>query len=140
MSLGPSIWGTPIVSSFHFAHIPIIPMPILSITMPMSGFPSSGGPSLGFNMGSGIPSTSTIPMSGPVTSSANFPFRWNIPSGFGTVPSQCGGSNAFGGFSFHGLAPLSLGGNFHNGVAIHSSIHSILGASSLGIVLEIIFL
>jgi hypothetical protein len=39
-------------------------------------------------------------MSGPTLSGVGLPFRWNIPSGFGVVPSQARGNNMLGGFNF----------------------------------------
>jgi hypothetical protein len=133
------------MSSFPSTSLPSIPMPIPSVSMPTTRSSSSGGSSLGFSMGSGIPSTSTIPMSGLTLSSVGLPFGWNIPSGFGAVPSQAGGSNTSGGFNFPWVSTpfprgTSLGGNFHNGEAIPLSIPPVLGGSSLGLVLGTHFL
>jgi hypothetical protein len=133
------------MSSFLSSIIPRISMPIQSVTMPTHGYPSNKGSSLGFNMGSGFPSTSTIPISVSMLSSASFPFRWNIPSGFGIFPSRLGENMCLDDLIFYGLAHFSLGAhplgeNFHNGVAIHSSIHLVLGGSSLGLDLGILFL
>jgi len=75
------------VSLFPYGSLSSIPMPIPSILIPTTKYSSSGGPSLGLNMGGGIPSTSTIPMSGLVLSGVVLPFGWNISSGFGVVPS-----------------------------------------------------
>jgi hypothetical protein len=44
--------------------------------------------------------------------SASFLFRWNIPSGFGTIPSHYRGSNVSGGFNFPWVSTPFLGGNF----------------------------
>jgi hypothetical protein len=88
------------VSSFPSLSLLRISTPILSIPIPTFGFYSGGGLSLGFIMGSGIPFTSTIPMSGMVSPNASSPFGWNIPSGFGVVPSQARGNNTSRGFKF----------------------------------------
>jgi hypothetical protein len=80
-------------------------------------YSSSGGKTLGFNMGSGFPSTSTIPMSSLTLSIVGLAFGWNIPSGFGTVPSGDGGNNTSRGFNFPWVSTIfpggtSLGGKF----------------------------
>jgi hypothetical protein len=56
-------------------------------------------------------------MSGSTLMSVDFPFGWNIPSCFGDVPSQFGGSNVSRLFNFpwvstHFPGGTSLGGNF----------------------------
>jgi len=112
VSTGPSIWGILVMSSFSSISIPNIPMPIPLVMMSTLGSHSSGGASLGFNMGGGIPSTSTIPMSGPTSSGVGLPFGWNIPSGFGTDPSQYGGRNMLGGFNFPWVSTPLPDGNF----------------------------
>jgi hypothetical protein len=81
-------------------------------------------------MGGGIPSTSTIPMSGLTSSGVGVPFGWNIPSGFGVVPSQDGGSSMSGGFNFPWVSTpfpggTSLGVNFHSG---RLSLYQYLGS------------
>jgi hypothetical protein len=89
-----------VIYYFPFDNIPSIFMHIPSVTMPKLVYPSIGGLSLGFNIGSGIHFTSTIPMSILVLSSAIFLFYWNIPGGFGIVPSHFGGNNVSRGFHF----------------------------------------
>jgi hypothetical protein len=42
-------------------------------------------------------------------SSVGFPFGWNIPSGFGIVPSQYGGTLFLGDLISHGVAHYFLG-------------------------------
>jgi hypothetical protein len=111
------IWGMPVMSSSPFVSLPSVYTPIPSILIPTFRSSSSGGLSFGFIMGGGIPSTSTIPMSGPVFSRTSSPFEWNMSSGFGVVPSQSGGNNTSGVFNFPWvrtpfLGGTSLGGNF----------------------------
>jgi hypothetical protein len=146
------------VSDFPSISIPNIPTPIPLVVMLKSRFYSSGGPSLGFSTGGGIPSTSTIPISILVMSSVGFPFSWNIPSGFGIVPTQSRGSIFSGVLISHGVAhylmgsqflpciPLfqgenPLGENLCNGLVILSSIHLVPGVfPKASFVWEVIFL
>jgi hypothetical protein len=72
--------------------IPRIPTPISLVSIPTYRSNSSGGKSLGFNMGDIIPSTYAIPTSILVMSSVGFPFGWNMLSGSGVVPSYSRGS------------------------------------------------
>jgi len=44
--------------------------------------------------------------------SVDFPFLWNIPSGFGIVHSQSRGNNVSRGFNFPWVSTPFLGGNF----------------------------
>jgi hypothetical protein len=81
------------MSSFPSVSIPNITMPVPSIMMPTSGYFCGGGSSLGFIMGGGTPSSSTIPMSRSVSSGVGVSFGWKFPSGFGDVSSQDGGSS-----------------------------------------------
>jgi hypothetical protein len=74
------------VPSFPSINLSRIPTPIPSISIPF-GSSSGGGSSLGFGMGGGVHSTSTIPMSIPRLSGFGLPFGWNILSGFVVVLS-----------------------------------------------------
>jgi len=105
------------VSSFPSLSLLRISTPILSIPITTFGFYFGGGLSLGFIMGSGIPFTSTIPMSDSVLSSVGFPFGWNFPNGFRFFPSQVGGGNKSIGVNFPWFSTFfsngtSLRGNF----------------------------
>jgi hypothetical protein len=116
-SMSLSIWVTLAMSSFPFVSIPSVPMPIPSIMIPTYGSSSSGWLSLGFNMGSGTPSTFTNPMSALPLLGVGLPFGWNISSSFEPVPSQAGVSSIFRGFNFSWVKTpfpggTSLGGNF----------------------------
>jgi hypothetical protein len=67
------------------------------------------GSSLGFIMGGGVPSTSTILMRDPTSSGVVLPFGWNIPSGFRAFPSQYGDVICQYDLTSHDLSHLSLG-------------------------------
>jgi hypothetical protein len=99
-STHPSMWGTMVVSAFPSISIPSDHIHIPSIFSSYFEYFSSGGPSLDFIMGGGIPSTSTIHMSSMTSSSVGVPFGWNILSGFGVVSSEVGATTMLGGFKF----------------------------------------
>jgi hypothetical protein len=135
-----SIWVMPTMSSSPSASLPNASTPNPSIMMPTFGSSSSQGMSFGFNMGSGIPSTSTIPMRDSVSYGTSSHFRWNMSSGFGPFPSQIGVVIHLEVLTFLGLAHLSLGVIFHHGEVFLLCPHLGLGVSSLRLTLGIFFL
>jgi hypothetical protein len=100
------------VSSFPSISIPRFHRPIPSISMPTYGSFSDGGTSISFSMEGGNPSTFANPMRGPTSSGVGVPFRWNISSGFGVVPSHTGASSMLGGFKFPYVSTPFPWGNF----------------------------
>jgi hypothetical protein len=116
-TMGHSIWGTLSLSNFLSISIPNIPTSIPSIMILTYRYFSIGGLSLGFCMGGGIPSTSTIPMRGLTLLGVGVDFGWNIPSSFGAIINHPRGNSMSGGFKFRSVrrpfpGGTSLGGEF----------------------------
>jgi hypothetical protein len=72
---------------FPYVNMPSIRIPISYVVIPTPKSPYSGGPNLGFSVGSGTSPTPNVSIGIPVMKNAIFPLSWNMSTKFEVVPS-----------------------------------------------------